>query len=218
MPFYSLKQEYRSFSEEYEAKEWGKQYYPFSFEMDFGDRDFRKICLLSYTGSCSKGYNHCCREFLKSDTGRKNALLSQAPTTFREISEVNDYLWDCQLPENIIVYHFTEKKVVREHGKSGLFGMRTLTKFDFTSTTLIKKSMADAILDRHYNCVLHIYLPKGMPGAYVSADPKKSILKEHEFLLPPAITFQIIKIHWLSFPLIIECKALLPSEKAEILI
>jgi len=62
------------------------------------------------------------------------------------------------------------------------------------STTLVLGLLKEFAKKHRYNCVLKLYLPKGTKEAYIRFN--NSILNEHEFLIPPNLTFRLIMKHF----------------------
>ncbi len=61
----------------------------------------------------------------------------------------------------------------------------------FFSTTLVKDLLKSFISKKHYNCILKLYLPQSLHGAYVSFKDELSLLNEQEILLPCNTEFEI---------------------------
>lgn len=167
-----------------------------------------------YTGSMSRKWNSVLRrhpsiesgEFEKSAAGE---FCSDGEQICR-IKEVNTVLRQHTIPENVVVYRYTHKKVLKQlcFPKK----IKRLVHFSdkgFFSTTLVKELLVD-FADKHdCNCLLKIYLPAGLQGAYVSLKNSLSKLNEQEILLPPNTEFEIVKIHRFTRPLMVECKAII---------
>lgn len=111
------------------------------------------------------------------------------------------------LPENITVYRYTKRKwfklffINRKAKKGAEFSDKA-----FISTTLVSDSLRSFAKEHQYDCLLKLHLPQGTNGVYVEFDKDFSCLKENEFVLPPNLTFTVVKhsLHW--FTHIFECE------------
>ncbi len=201
-------QSYFEFKRTEEVEEWARKYY--ADLLDSPREDELHKLISGYTGNCYKYYNKLLRYYMpvESDTFRQ---IDTADTRrdVMEIEKIIEVLCKYSLPENIIAYRFTRKKDIISlcSGNRICIGTEFSDKA-FFSTTLIRKLLNTFMWENHCNCLLKLYLPKGLPGAYVSIDKEWSCLNEQEFLLPPNIKFKIQKIHRFRFPFTIECIAL----------
>lgn len=198
---------YREFNNKEEAELWAWRYYADLLDLPPEDELIKIIS--SYTGSYYKAYNQLLRicppihstEFEKID-------LEDRADEVEEIYKINYALRNFSLPENIVVYRFTHRKYIQKLCSSRRLrsGMEFSDKA-FFSTTLVQNMLDEFRRQNRCNCVLKIYLPQGTPGAYVSFKEERSCLDEQEFLLPPNMKFKILKIHYFTCPLRIECIA-----------
>lgn len=197
--------EYREFWDEAEAETWAREHYGTLLELPFESEVYKDF--FAYTGNWSVPVNNIMRllppygtpEFFECDPGEYQEAYDTIP---RIVDVLNQY----ELPESIVVYRFTHLKMIRD-----LYGVRHLRTGQvfsdkaFLSTTLLRKQLVPFGRSRRCDCVLKLYLPKGMHGAYVSSQDERDVLREYEFLLPPNITFKIVKVHRLMYPKEIEC-------------
>lgn len=201
-------QVYREFSSEEEAEEWARQHYADLIGIPRDD-ELHKI-ISSYTGSYYKWYNNLLRNYMPVNSSEFKKIDSiDVRENVIEIQKIIEALCKYSLPENIIAYRFTHKAVIKSlcSGKNICVGTIFSDKA-FFSTTLIRKLLNEFMWKNHCNCLLKLYLPKGLSGAYVSIDKEWSCLNEQEFLLPPNTKFRIIRVHRFTYPLVIECMAL----------
>lgn len=201
-------QAYREFDNIEETEIWARMYYSDLLNLPREDELHKMITY--YTGSCYKWYNKLLRDYLPVDSDRfKEIDSADVRDDVIEIRRITETICKYSLPENIIAYRFTHKAVIKllSNGQA----LRSGTEFSdkaFFSTTLIHYLLKDFRWNNRCNCLLKLYLPKGLPGAYVSIDKEWSCLNEQEFLLPPNIKFRILKIHHFTYPLKIECMAI----------
>ncbi|MDE6748257.1 MAG: ADP-ribosyltransferase [Lachnospiraceae bacterium] len=201
-------QVYREFYCIEETEMWARKYYADLLALP-KENELHKM-ISYYTGSYYKWYNKLLRDYLPIDSDRFRAIDSaDIRDDIKEIQKIIEVLCKHSLPENIIAYRFTHKKDIRSlcNGSTIHVGSEFSDKA-FYSTTLICSLLNDFRRQNHCNCLLKLYLPKGLPGAYVSLDKEWSCLDEQEFLLPPNIKFKILKIHHFTYPLQIECMAI----------
>lgn len=112
-----------------------------------------------------------------------------------KIIALNSILQKYSLPESIVVHRFAHIPDIIKMSKACFLhkGVQFSDKA-FVSTTLVKNLLVSFGKENGCSCVLRIYLPKGLPGAYVSFKTDKTLLNEQEFLLPPNVSIKIIKI------------------------
>ena len=201
-------QVYHEFDCMEEAEIWARKYYVDLLNLPKENELHKKISY--YTGSCYKWYNKLLRDDPSVDSGKFGTIHSvEIRDAIREIRKIIEVLCKHSLPENIIAYRYTHKKDIKSlcNGRMIHVGIEFADKA-FYSTTLICSLLKHYVWQNHCNCLLKLYLPKGLPGAYVSLDKEWSCLDEQEFLLPPNIKFRIMKIHYFTYPLKIECMAI----------
>ncbi len=168
-----------------------------------------------YTGSMSRNWNSVLRHHPSIENGEfeesaKGEFCPDGEQICR-IKEVNTVLRQHTIPENVVVYRYTHKKVLKHLCFPEK--IKRLVHFSdkgFFSTTLVKELLVDFANKHACNCLLKIYLPAGLQGAYVSLKNPLAKLNEQEILLPPNTKFEIVKIHRFTRPLMIECKAITP--------
>lgn len=199
---------YREFKSAEESETWAWQHYANLLGLPPEDELYKMIS--SYTGSYYKAYNKLLRTCppLDSIEFRKINFEDYADLV-EEIYKISRTLKNYSLPENITVYRFSHKKDIRKLCGKKIFcvGMEFSDKA-FFSTTLVKDKLERFRKENRCDCLLKLYLPQGFPGAYVSFKQDWSCLNEQEFLLPPNVKFRILKIHYFTYPLEIECIAI----------
>ncbi|MFL0196456.1 ADP-ribosyltransferase [Clostridium sp. WILCCON 0269] len=110
----------------------------------------------------------------------------------KEISIITKEICKFELQENIIVYRYTYKNMLKKGFESlKIETGKSFTDKAFMSTTLVPGSLKGFSKSRKCDCILKLYLPKGTKGVYVSVG--KNALNEQEFLLPPNSTFKLIR-------------------------
>lgn len=199
---------YHEFDSTEEVEIWARKHY--ADLLDIPREDELHQMISSYTGSYYKWYNKLLRNYISANGNKSREIESvDVKDDVIEIKKITDMLCKHSLPENIIAYRYTHKKDIVSlcSGKALRNGIEFSDKA-FFSTTLIRKMLKGFMWENYCDCLLKLYLPQGMPGAYVSIDKEWSRLDEQEFLLPPNINFRILKIHHLTYPLKIECQAI----------
>lgn len=205
-------QEYREFDSAEEVEIWARKHYDSLLALPKENEVHKMIS--GYTGQYYKWYNTLLRYHLPVDSKEYRKIDPEGKRDdikedIKEIQKIKEVLCKYSLPENIIVYRLTHKKDIKVlcNGRPIRIGAEFSDKA-FYSTTLIRSLLRNFGWQNHCDCVLKLYLPKGLPGAYVSLDKEWSCLDEQEFLLPPNIKFRILKIHHFTYPLKIECMAI----------
>lgn len=164
-----------------------------------------------YTGSMSRKWNNVLRRHPSIESGEFEASVkgefAEDGEQVRRIKEVNAVLIQHSIPENIIVYRYTNKKLIKKLCASRMLkcGMRFTDK-GFFSTTLVSHLLIDFAKKHSCDCLLKICVPRGTRGAYVSIKNSMSTLDEQEVLFAPNLRLEIVKVNHLTFPLLIECK------------
>lgn len=187
---------YREFHSADEAERWGETYYKDLYGKNCEDNaDFEQLFL--YSGSGYRLYNSQLRYNEEYDE-----IITQG------IERLTDILARHTLPENVIAYRYTQKQILSLlcAGKPLRPGLRFSDKA-FLSTSLVKASLSQFKKENPCDCLLKLYLPKGLHSIYISLKNTNSRLNEQELLLQRDTEFEIIRIHRLSYPLLIECKA-----------
>ena len=201
---------YKELSNSEEADAWAQTYFSDILTLDQDTLAFHS--LYYYTGSMSKKWNAVLRRSPSIESGDFEKYagreFSSDGEQIEKIKEVNRILRQHTMPENIVVYRYTQRKDFRQlcsvkRLKRGL----CFTDKGFVSTTLVMELLLPFAKERKHNCLLKLYLPKGLPGSYVSPPHAKTLLNEQEILLPPNTQFEIRKIHRSLFRIAIECTA-----------
>ncbi|MBO5041017.1 MAG: hypothetical protein J6D09_07980 [Clostridia bacterium] len=199
---------YKELQSSAEATEWAEKHFADVLHMSFDD----PLChsIRSYTGSCSDAWN----AFLRRSNSKKGFYTKKERDFWGEeldeIDAIIDFLHQHIIPENLLVFRYTNLKDIQTLcGKKTLRPKMRFSDKAYFSTTLVRLLLRSFICKKRYNCVLKLFLPQGLHGAYVSVKDEKSVLNEQEILLPPNTKFEILKIHWLRFPILIECKAII---------
>lgn len=189
---------YREFHSADEVERWAEVHYSDIYgEQRMDNPDY--TCLYRYAGNCYRNYNRTLRYGWQSDEGTK-----------REISQLTHILGRYKTPEPLVVYRYTSKKDI----KLLCLGERLRPGLCFSDKAFFSTSLVKASLDRFKqkykrNCLLKLYLPKGMHGAYISLKETSSLLNEQELLLQRDTEFEIIRIHRFCCPMVIECQAII---------
>lgn len=206
--------QYKEFLCAKDAEEWAHTH--FSDVLALPKDSFTYQSVLYYTGSMSRKWNRTLRRCPSIESGDFEKYASSDCASDGEhigrIKEVNRFIRQHNIPEDIVVYRYTHRKVLKQLCSAAILrkGM-IFTEKGFCSTTLVKDALQKFSEQHECDCVLKIYLPKGLPGVYASLDFPLSVLCEYEILLPPNVQFEIVKVHTFSRPLLIECRAILPS-------
>ena len=130
-------------------------------------------------------YNNLLRGFDDFNYGEKKIYSKQIGIL---IEEINKH----ELPEDIVVYRYTHKRLFRYLFKDLKVKVGNIfIDKGFMSTTLVPELLREFAKSHRYNCILKLYLPKGTKGIYLKFD--KSILNEQEILLPSNSKFKLLK-------------------------
>ena len=204
--------DYREFSNADEAEQWAWEHYSDLLSLPPESEQYKLI--FSYTGSWYKALNRLMRvcPAVGSEAFDKVDFGDYAEEK-AEIVALTSILQNYSLPEPIVVHRFAHlSDIVKMSGARILRKEVHFSDKAFVSTTLIKKLLVPFGKENGCSCVLRLYLPKGLPGAYVSFKADKTLLNEQEFLLPPNVPMEIVKIHYFTWPIQIDCVAL-PNER-----
>lgn len=204
----SLNQEkYREFYSCEEAEAWAMEHYAKLMTLSPENQVYKTISY--YTGSEYKILNELLRIMPPCGTLEFDKIdLREYQEECEEIHLIADTLNEFALPESIVTFRFTHIKDIRKLcGKAIPRRGMVFADKAFLSTTLLKEQLVDFGKQNRCNCILKLFLPKGLHGAYVSFKDERDCLNEQEFLLPPNIKFEIISIRWFTFPAVIECVA-----------
>jgi hypothetical protein len=208
-------QNYKEFQTSEEADAWAWKNY--ADILTPGEENVEYMSVFYYTGSMSRKWNSVLRRHPSIESGdfEKSAgrEFCSDGEQIRRIKEVNAVLRRHYIPENIVVYRYTHAKVMKHLcAQSGIKKGTIFADKGFFSTTLIKELLGNFASKHECDCLLKIYLPNGLQGAYVALKNPLTRLNEQEILLPPNTKFEIVKIHrafWFCKPKLIECKAVL---------
>ena len=190
--------EYHEFHSTDEAERWAEVHFPdICGEQRASNPDYD--CLYLYAGNGYQIYNADLRYGVKSDKQSEH-----------EISQLTDILERYELPEPMVAYRYTHKQDLQLllRGERLRPGLRFADKA-FFSTSLVKSSLDEFRKRYKRNCLLKLYLPKGIRCAYISLKNTGSQLNEQELLLQRDTEFEIIKIHRFCCPMVIECRAII---------
>lgn len=105
-------QAYREFDSVEETEIWARKYYSDLLDLP-KENEFHKM-ISYYTGGYYKWYNKLLRDYLPVDSDQFRKIDSaDIRDDVKEIQKIIEVLCKYSLPENIIVYRFTHKKVIR---------------------------------------------------------------------------------------------------------
>ena len=189
---------YREFHSAEEAELWAEEHFAdICGDRKTADPDYN--CLFLYAGSGYCLYNPVLRGTAVADE-----------ESAREILQIADILGRYALPEPVVSYRYTHKQDLQLllRGERLRPGLRFADKA-FFSTSLVKSSLDEFRKRYKRNCLLKLYLPKGIRCAYISLKETDSCLDEQELLLQRNTEFEIIKIHRFCRPMVIECRAII---------
>lgn len=189
--------EYHEFQSAEEAELWGKKhYFDLCGERRSNNPDYNQLFL--YAGSGYLVYNRMLRN-----------RWEDSEEEMCEIEQVTKILSKHKLPEPVIAYRYTQKRDIKSlcRGERLRTGLRFSDKA-FFSTSLVKTSLEKFKQEYRCNCLLKLYLPRGIQSAYISLKDTDSRLNEQELLLQRDTEFEIVRSHWFSWPIVIECKAI----------
>lgn len=207
--------QYKEFLCAKDAEEWAHTHY--SDVLALPKDSFTYQSVLYYTGSMSRKWNKVLRLCPSIEDGglEKYAAgyFDSDGEQLRMIKEVNGFIRQHSVPEDIVVYRYTHRKIMKQLCSARILRQGMMfTEKGFCSTTLVKDALLKFSEQHNCDCVLKLYLPKGISGVYASLDFPPSILREYEILLPPNIQFEILDIHRFSRPLVVECRAIPPAQ------
>lgn len=200
--------DYREFNNDNEAEQWAWEYYSDLMNLNPESEQYKLI--RSYTGSWYKILNRLLRMCPEIGSAEfDNINFGDYSEEKARILALNDILQSYSLPESIVVHRFTHlSSIMKMAGTRILRKGLYISDKAFISTTLVRDDLDSFRKEYYCNCALKIYLQKGIPGAYVSFKTDDSLLNEQEFLLPPKIQMKLIKIHYFTWPVQIDCVAL----------
>ena len=190
--------EYREFHSAEDVELWAKEHFADIYgDRNAGNPDYNYLFL--YAGNGYQLYNPALRYGYKPD--EESAC---------EMQQITDILGRYALPEPVVAYRYTHKQDLKLllRGERPRLGLRFADKA-FFSTSLVKSSLDEFKRENKRNCLLKLYLPKGIHSAYISLKETDSRLNEQELLLQRDTEFEIVKIHRFCHPMVIECRAII---------
>lgn len=198
--------QYREFTSANDAELWAWQHYADLLNLDPESEEYKLI--FWYTGNWYKALNRLMRVCPPVGTDAFDKVdVGEYAEEKEQILMLNSILQNYTLPEPIVVYRFAHlRNIAKMAGVHILRKKQCFSDKAFVSTTLVKNLLVPFGKEHRCSCVLKMYLPRGLPGAYVSFKTDKTCLNEQEILLPPNIIFQITKIHLFTWPMQIDCK------------
>ena len=185
---------YRVFRSTEEAEKWGEQNFPRLVNEQFKKSEEFKA-LFYYGGNMYRPINRYLRGYQKG-----------SEELYDLINLIDRIVLYNTTPENIVVYRSTHIKVIKQLcGKPILRKGLTFADNAYFSTSLNAGCAFGYGKVHSMDCILKLYLNKCTKGAYLSYRGTFSTLNEQEFLLAPDTKFEIIKVHYLTRPRLIEC-------------
>lgn len=186
---------YLDFRSANEAEIWGEKSFP-----NLVTNEFKKTeefqALFYYGGNMFRPINRYLRGF---QDGRVEL--------YTLVNLINNVVLNNFTPEDVIVYRSTRIKVIKKLcGKQILRKGLIFADKAFLSTSFCAGCAYDYGKVHANDCILKLYLSKETKGAYISYKGTFSNLNEQEFLLPANTAFEIIKVHYFTRPMFIECK------------
>ncbi|AHF11214.1 MULTISPECIES: ADP-ribosyltransferase [Dehalobacter] len=180
------KEMYKEFHSSQDAEDWAKKYFHEwinNLQLK-ADKNLSQL-LFEYSGNMNIVYNRYLR-------GNQDFSDKEAKEYSEDIKTISNALCKFELKENIIVYRYTHKNLLKLLFNSSKPKVgKTFVEKGFLSTTLVRDLLKDFAKEHHYNCVLKIFLPIGTKGAFIKFND--SLLNEQEFLLPPNTKFMLIR-------------------------
>lgn len=168
--------------------------------IEHGKKDFPNV-LMTYGGSWYKLINSRLRFDDRNSIDERDIE--------QDIRILIDGMSEYFVPEDIIVYRYIHHRVVKLLINHSLEQNRIVER-GFMSTTLcpLSNGMLELIKRHKYNCLIKLYVPKGIPGVPIKFNDEQTYLNEYEFLFPPDLSLIVIKKYF-SFKylkMIYECK------------
>ena len=99
------------------------------------------------------------------------------------------------LMENIVAYRAITWRALLELCKGLPKKGRIFRDKAFTSTSLTFASVEEFSKTHNCPCILKLFLPQGVLGAFVSNYDEHDLLDENEFLIMPNLNFEIVSVH-----------------------
>lgn len=169
-----MKTKYKKFHFPDEIYSWYIKYKSYFPSDNDNDKEFLQA-INYYTASANPLFNNLLRYNTKLDSD--NFIY---PYIIKMINKLSTY----QIPDNIVVYRYISKGLLKEMCPS--YPPRTgmvIHDKGFMSTTLIRESVNSYRDGRNQNILLVIYVPSGTKGTYVGH--LKDTLTEYEVILAP---------------------------------
>lgn len=169
-----MKTHYKEFHFPDETHSWYIKYKSHFPSDNDNDKEFLQA-INYYTASANPLFNNLLRY---------NAKLESDDFIYPYIIKMIDKLPTYQIPDNIVVYRYISKGLLKEMclsypPKKGMI----ITDNGFMSTTLIRESVNSYRDGRNQHILLVIYVPSGTKGTYVGH--LKDTLTEYEVILAP---------------------------------
>ena len=195
---------FREFQNKEEAAEWGKEHYSYWMpklqDLQNQENDLQlpvEKFFRNYIGT-SHIYNRVLRY---NDINTYD--FTDHPITKNEIIEGSAEINRNLLSENILVYRYVSKKllkVMKEWSNLKLIRHNSiLTDKGFLSTTLSLDSVTERSYAQSKNSrIFKIYVPKGTPCVYVGLLSYMNKNNENEVLFAPDIKLKVLVNHWLG--------------------
>ncbi|MBD5538210.1 MAG: hypothetical protein HDQ99_21715 [Lachnospiraceae bacterium] len=167
-----MSNQYKRFSSTNKADVWVKEYQSFFPSNSDNDKVFLQA-LDFYTASGNLIFNNYLRQYVSIE---KNDYLY--PYIMQMIKKLPNY----EIPDNIIVYRYIKKALLKEMCKSYPPKRNAIIQDSgFMSTTLVRSSILQFKREKKLNILLIISVPKGTKGTYVGL--LHNTLSEHEIIL-----------------------------------
>ena len=203
--------DYRVFTSSMDAHIWAKENYS---ELLFNEAfcEARKR-IIEYTGNTYVPINSILRAAPEYGSEAFNKCVLGDYEDYRiDIAILIQTLNQFPLMENIVAYRAITWRALLKlckglPKKGGIFRDKA-----FTSTSLTLASVEEFSKTHHYPCILKLFLPQGVFGAFVSNYAEHDLLDENEFLIAPNLDFEIVSINPFSRTHRIICRGL-PKHK-----
>lgn len=169
-----MKTDYKKFRFPHETHSWYIKYKSYFPSDNDNDKEFLQA-INYYTASANSSFNNLLRY---------NANLESDDFIYPYVIKMIDKLPTYQIPDNIIVYRYISKRLLKAMCPSypPKTGMIMQDK-GFMSTTLIREGVNSYRYGRNQNILLVISVPSGTKGTYVGH--LKDTLTEYEVILAP---------------------------------
>ncbi len=166
--------QYKAFQTTEEADAWVKKYKSF-FPSDTDEDKIFIQAIDYYTGMLKPIYNNHLRQHFP---------IKEANFFYPYLTRMVEKLPTYQIPDNIVVYRYIDKQLLKEICKSYPPKCDSIMQDKgFMSVTLLQDSVWQLRRDKKLNVLLVISVPKGTKGTYV--DLLHDSLPEYEIILAP---------------------------------